>query len=125
MPNTEMIVMVAVIAGVALTLIHLFRLAGTSVKHRTLRKLVEADPKSASDLLTQIDQPETRSAGDDRLALILVAIGIAIALGSVIAIQDPGPLRVGIAASLFPLLVGVALGLRMYLAERRRRAGRE
>lgn len=125
MPDTEMIVMVAVIAGAALTLIHLFRLAGTTVRHHTLRKLVDADPAKASALLANLDQPETRRAGDDRLALILVAIGVAMALGSVIAIQDPGPLRVGIAASLFPLLVGAALGIRLYLAERRRRAGSE
>jgi membrane associated rhomboid family serine protease len=61
-----------------------------------------------------------------RLAIILIAIGIAMAAAPIIAIDDRGIVRLAIAASLFPLLVGGALWLRFVAAQRaKRRAGEE
>jgi len=116
-----MVAMVAVIAALALGFIHLLRLIGTSIKYKAMRKLVEADPANASLLFAQMGEEQPRG-GDDRLAIILIAIGIAMAAGVIIAVDDPGIVRLGIAASLFPLLVGGALWLRLFLAERRQRA---
>ena len=122
MPTTEMVAMVAVVAALALGFVHIVRLIATSIKYRTLRRLVEVDPGSASTLLNQDSQPETRSTGDERLAVILIAIAIAMIGGALIAVDDKGMIRAAIAAALFPLLVGAALGTRAYFAERRRRA---
>ena len=119
MPPTEMVVMVALFAALALSFVYVLRLINTAILHKTVRRAVDRDPASAEGLLHQLAQPRPTS-GDDRLAVILVAVGIAMAAGSVIAIDDTAPLRVGIAASLFPLLVGAALWLRHYLIERRR-----
>jgi membrane associated rhomboid family serine protease len=119
-----MIFSIVVVACAALAFIQLLRLFATAMRFKTLRKLVERDPGSAEMLITQLNEAPVRS-GDDRLAMILVALGIALALGAVIAVDDPGMVRVAIAASLFPLLVGAALGLRLYLIERRRRASGE
>jgi membrane associated rhomboid family serine protease len=116
-----MIVMIALFSALALGFIQLLRLIGAAITHRTIRRVVDRDPASAERLLEQLATPAPRT-GDDRLAIILIAIGIAMAAGAVIAIDDPGPLRVAVAASLFPLLVGGALWLRLYLIERRRRA---
>jgi membrane associated rhomboid family serine protease len=124
MPTTEMIFSIVVVAALALAFIQLLRLFATAMRFKTLRKLVERDPASAEMLIAQLNEAPVRS-GDDRLAMILVAIGIALALGAAIAVDDPGVVRIAIAASLFPLLVGAALGLRLYLIERRRRASGE
>lgn len=87
MPATEMIVMVAVIAAVVLTLIHLFRLAAAAAMHWTVRRVIDRDPALAEGLLAQLAKP-LPSAGDDRTALLLIAFGIALVIASLI-IGDP------------------------------------
>jgi membrane associated rhomboid family serine protease len=61
---------------------------------------------------------------DDRLGMVLVALGVAIALAPVIASDNAGDIRAGLAAALFPLLVGGVLWLRYYAAERAKRRER-
>jgi membrane associated rhomboid family serine protease len=73
-------------------------------------------------LLAQLGEDEEPRAGDQRLAIILIAIAVAMAAGVMFAVDDPGVIRLGIAAALFPLLIGGALLLNQYLAERRQRA---
>ena len=53
MPFSEMTVMIAVVAAVVLGFIHLLRLLGTLIMHRTLRKVVESDPQRAEALLAK------------------------------------------------------------------------
>lgn len=120
MPTTEMIVAVAVVAAVALALIHLMRLMTMTMLHKTVRQLAERDPAKAQALIDRLGERPAR-AGDERIAIILIAIGIAMAAGAFIAVDDPGLVRTGIASSLFPLLVGIGLWLNLYLVERRRR----
>jgi membrane associated rhomboid family serine protease len=125
MPNTEMVVMVAITAALILGFIALLRLMATVTTHRTIRKAVETNPHLAESLLQKLTQPKERS-GDDRLAIVLVAIGIAMAAAAIIASDDPGDIRVAIGAALFPLLVGGALWLRFRAVERaKRRDGTE
>ena len=124
MPATEMIVMVAVIAAMILGFIHVVRLIGTAIMYKTLRKLVDRDPANAGVLIAQLGrQPD--ASGDDRLSTILVALGIAMIAASVV-IGDPGWMHYGIAGALFPLVVGTALWLRLFIIGRAsRRAGRQ
>ncbi len=126
MPLTEMVVTVSIVAGATLLILALIRLLSTNITHKTIRKTVETNPQLAEGLLERMSaRPET-SAGDERLAIILVAIGIAMAVAPIIAIDDRGIVRLAIAASLFPLLVGGALWLRFRAAQRaKRRAGEE
>jgi hypothetical protein len=121
MPTTEMIVMVAVAAAVTLAFIHLLRLIGTALLHRTLRKAVEQDPTNAGAVLAQLGKaaPDT---SDGRLSTILIALGIAMIAASVV-IGDPRWMHYGVAGALFPLIVGTALWLRLFLIERARRLG--
>jgi membrane associated rhomboid family serine protease len=121
MPLTEMIFSIAILAAAVLAFVQLLRLFATAMRFKTLRKLADRDPASAGSLIAQLNEAPVRS-GDDRLAIVLIAIGIAMAAGGLIAVDDRGVIRLAIAASLFPLLVGAALGLRLYLIERRRRA---
>ena len=124
MPVTEMVVTVAIVAGVTLLIVHLIRLATTALFHKSIRKLVERDPAQAQALITQLGERRTRS-GDQRIAIILIAIAIAMAAGSLIVVDDPGVIRQGIAASLFPFFVGAGLLLHLHLVERQRRADGE
>jgi len=124
MPTTEMVVTVAIVAAIALAFIHLMRLITMTLFHKTVRALVERDPAQAQAVIAQLGERRTRS-GDQRIAIILIALAIAMALATLIAVDDPGVIRQGLAASLFPLLVGCALWLHLYLVERRRRASGE
>lgn len=116
----QIIFVVALLSGIALGFIALFRLFTTMITHRTLRKAMEINPEMVDALLQKLT-PRREGSGDDRLAVILVAIGVAIAVGSVIAVDDRGMIRLFIAAALFPLLVGGALWLRSRAALRAKR----
>jgi len=121
MPTTEMVVMVAITAALVLAFVNIVRLIGTLVMHRTIRKMAERDPEAAQSLLTRIAQPAERG-GDDRLSTILIAIGIAMIVGSIV-VGDPRWMHYAVAGALFPLIVGTALWLRQYMIERARRRG--
>ena len=117
MPLTEMVVTVAIISGGTLLLIALLRLVGTAITHRTIRKAVDSNPELAQTLLARLTERKERS-GDDKLAMVLIASGVAMFAAPIIAIDDRGIVRLAIAASLFPLLVGATLWLRYRAAER-------
>jgi hypothetical protein len=119
-----MIVMIAVVSALALSFIQVLRLIGTAILHQTVRKAVDRDPASAESLLHQLGRPREQT-GDDRLSIILIAIGIAMIAASVVN-GDPSWMHYGIAAALFPLLVGTALWLRVFMLTRfqRRDAGK-
>jgi membrane associated rhomboid family serine protease len=123
MPLTEMVAMVAVTAALALGFIALLRLIATMITHRTIRKAVETNPQLAEGLVQKLTE-RRESSGDDKLAIILITIGIAMAVAPLIAIDDRGMIRLALAASLFPLLVGGALWLRFRAAERAKRRER-
>lgn len=121
MPATEMIVSIALFTAAVLAFIHLLRLIGTAMLHKTVRRVIDRDPAKAEDLIARLGRPEERG-GDDRLAVILVAVGLAMIGASVIAGEVGDWTRYGIAGALFPLMVGAALWLRLFLIDRRRRA---
>ena len=121
MPSTEMVVMVAMFAAMALSFIAVLRLIGTAILHKTVRRVVDRDPERAQQLIEKLGQPSERS-GDDRLAIILVAVGAAMIGSALVAVDDPGMIRLAIGAALFPLLVGAALWLRLFFIARARRA---
>jgi hypothetical protein len=116
-----MIVMVAVVAAVALSFISVLRLIAMAILHKTVRRAVDRDPESADELIARLGQPAERT-GDDRLSIILVSVGIAMVAASVV-INDPSWMHYGVAGALFPLIIGTALWLRVFLLERSRRRG--
>ena len=118
MPATEMIVMIAAFSAMILALIHVLRLIGTFIVHRTLRKAIEVDPAAAGPLLETLETPR-EPKGDDRLSVLLIAFGIAMVAASLV-IGDPTWMHYGVAAALFPLIVGSALALRFYIINRNR-----
>ena len=121
MPATEMVVMVGVLIAALLTVISLIRLAAMAMTHKTIRRAMAENPEAAQPLLAQLVAPRDNE-GDARLSVILVAVGAAIVVGSII-IGDPAWMHYAIAAACFPLIVGTALWLRQFIVERMRRRG--
>ena len=117
MPATEMIVTVAIAAALVLAFIHILRLIGTAMLHRTVSKVIERDPSNAEALIARLGEPASPN-GDDRLAVILVAIGLAMIGASLIGDDTGTWMRYGIGGALFPLLIGAALWLRHHAIKR-------
>lgn len=84
--------------------------------HRSVRKAIEAKSGDAPALIDKLnkpyemtDVPEKRTrGGDDRIALVLIAVGFAI-LGFGLIQGGAEDIRVGAGAALFPIFVGAAL----------------
>ncbi len=84
--------------------------------HRSVRKAIEAKSGDAGALIEKLNEPyelinmgEKRPAtGDDRLALVLVAIGFAI-VGFGLLMPDADARQLTAGSALFPLFVGIAL----------------
>jgi len=117
---TAMILSVAVVAAIGLVLIALLRLLSTMIAHKTIRQVVVTNPDLAEGVLKQLTA-RRGSSGDGRLAVVLIAIGIAMAVAPLIAIDDRGMVRFALGAALFPLLVGGALWLRSRAVARAKR----
>jgi len=121
MPFTEMVVMIALFSALVLGGIHLLRLFGTVILHRTIRKAIDRDPAAAEPLLERLSAPApVTERGDDRTATLLVAFGVAMLVAS-LAIGETSWMRYGIAGAAFPLIIGGALWLRHYALNRSRR----
>lgn len=93
--------------------------------HRSVRKAIEAKSGETGALIDKLNKPyeiagdegKRPRAGDDRLALVLIAIGIAIA-GFGLVLGEEDVIRGSLGAALFPLLVGGALMLSRRLQKR-------
>lgn len=121
----QTILLVAVFSAVVLAFINLLRLTASAMLHRTIRRALDKDPSRAAPLIERLAAARPESSDDGRLSTILVAIGIAMIAASVV-IGDPNWMHYGVAAALFPLVVGTALWLRLFMIERaKRRASRQ
>jgi type IV secretory pathway VirB3-like protein len=123
MPYTEMIVMVTAFAALALAAIHLTRLIGVAILHRTIRRAIDRDPSATEPLLERLSAPIENKGGDDRTATLLIAFGVAMVVASLV-IGDTGWMHYVIAGAVFPLIIGTALWLRHYALNRSRRTDR-
>lgn len=117
MPLGEAVTTIAGIAAIALILIAVLRLFATLMTQRTIRKAIETKPELTGEVLDKLTA-KTESSGEDRLAIVLIAIGIAMIVAPLIAVDDTGLIRAAIGAATFPLLVGGALWLRFRAVRR-------
>jgi hypothetical protein len=113
----QTILLVAVFSAVVLGFINVVRLLGSAMLHRTIRRALDSDPTRAGPLIERMAAARHENGDDGRLSTILVAIGIAMIAASVV-IGDPSWMHYGVAAALFPLVVGTALWLRFFVQRR-------
>ena len=111
------ILLIAVFSAVILGFVNVVRLMGSAMLHRTLRRALDRDPASAGPLIERLAASGPGKGDDGRLSTILVAIGIAMIAASLV-IGDPSWMHYGVAGALFPLIVGTALWLRLFVAAR-------
>lgn len=103
----------------------LARLLHAWMLHRSIRRALEAKSDAVSPLIDKLNKPyehlgwqggkETASGGDDRNALVLLAIGLAMAGFGLIQGHEQ-LIRTSAGAALFPIFVGIALLVRRRLA---------
>jgi len=115
----QTVLLVAVFAAVVLGFINILRLIASVMLHRTIRRALDSDPTSAAPLIERLAASASGTGDDGRLSVILVSIGIAMVVASVV-IGNPGWVHYGVASALFPLIVGTALWLRQFVIERSR-----
>jgi hypothetical protein len=98
-----------ILAAIAVLVInHLARLVQAMMLHRTVRDALSRDSAVGTELLDRLREPKSLFGSDDRLGLILIALGAAmIAFG---LLQGASEVRQEvIPASVFPLFVGIVL----------------
>jgi len=102
----------------------LARLLHAWMLHRSIRRALEAKSDAVGPLIEKLNKPyehlswqggkETVSGGDDRNALVLLAIGLAMAGFGLIQGHEQ-LIRTAVGAALFPIFVGIALLVRRRL----------
>jgi len=115
----DIIISIAIAVAVVLIFNQLGRVIRTMILHRTIRKGMIHNSTLTPELLDRIEttKPET-GFGDDRIGLVLLAIGLAI-LGFGVIQGDAEDIRNTAGVALFPLFVGaVLLGRHIFLARR-------
>ncbi|WP_439566843.1 hypothetical protein [Sphingopyxis sp.] len=100
----------------------LARLLHAWMLHRSIRRALEAKSEAVSPLIEKLNKPYEHiggqspdAPGDDRNALVLIAIGLAMAGFGVIQGHEE-LIRAAVGAALFPIFVGIALLVRRRLA---------
>ena len=111
----DIILIVAIAAAVILVVNQIVKLLQARMLHRTVREALSRDSALTPALLDKIDNPRRKAwGGDDRIGLLLIAIGAAMIVFALLEDnQDTVP------ASVFPLFVGAVLcGRHWYVARR-------
>ncbi|HWW58079.1 MAG TPA: hypothetical protein VN047_14405 [Sphingopyxis sp.] len=100
----------------------LARLLHAWMLHRSIRRALDAKSDAVGPLIDKLNKPYEHvggqspdAPGDDRNALVLLAIGLAMAGFGLIQGQDE-LIRISTGAALFPAFVGIALFVRRRLA---------
>lgn len=113
------LVICAVTVGAVLIVIQLGRLWRTGMLHKTIREAISRDSPAVSEMLAGVDeQQKPAGANDDRTALVLIGLGLALLLFAALQNSEDMLRQVG-GASVFPIFVGAALLLRQYLVRKR------
>src|SRR3954471_4735118 len=116
-PDTAM--MFAVMTALVLVANQLGRVMRAMMLHRTIRKGIEHDSNLTPELFDKIEgQKASGGLGDDRIAVVLIALGLAV-LGFGLVAGDDGDLPNTVGIALFPLFVGAALLGRWFYPRRR------
>lgn len=100
---------IAVATAVVVATVQLGRVLRAMMLHKTVREALTRENALGPALLDKIDEPRAGAGfGDDRIGLVLLAIGFA-AIGFALIQGSPDTIRNVTGMALFPLFVGAAL----------------
>ncbi len=113
------LIFAALTTGAVLIIIQLGRLWRAGMLHKTIREAISRDSPAAAELVAGVgEEQKPVGANDDRTALVLIALGLALLLFSALQGSEDTLRQMG-GASVFPIFVGIALLIRHYLARKR------
>lgn len=113
------LVISAIVTGAVLISIQLGRLWRAGMLHRTIREAINRDSDAVGELLAGVDEQHKPAGGnDDRTAMVLIALGLALLLFAVLQNSQDMLRQMG-GASAFPIFVGIALLIRRHLVGKR------
>jgi hypothetical protein len=116
--EVDIIITIGIVAVLLFAIAQGSRIVRMGAMHKTLRKGIEQGQPLSSDLIERLDKGPEPGAIDQRIGFVMVAA--ALALLSAGAIQsDAEKFRNMATAGIFPLFVGGALLLRLWLVRRR------
>jgi hypothetical protein len=118
-PSSDVFITAALVTGVVLVIVQLGRLLRAHMLHRTIRDAISRDNAAVPELLAGIGEGQSPAgANDDRTAMVLIALGLALLLFSALQGSEDALRTMG-GASIFPIFVGIALLIRQYLVRKR------
>ncbi len=118
----DVLIFAVLTTGAVLVVTQVGRLIKAAIQHRTIREAISRNNDSVQALLAGVEEQQPSGANDDRTALVLLALALALFLFGLLQ-GDPDDIRNLSGAALFPGLVGLALLIRYHLARKRDRKG--
>jgi hypothetical protein len=118
----DVLVFAVLTTGAVLMVTQVGRLIKAGIQHRTIREAISRDNDSVQALLAGVEEQQPSGSNDDRTALVLLALALALFLFGLVQ-GDPEDLRNMGGAALFPGLVGLALLIRHFLVRKRGKQG--
>ena len=116
--EVDIIITIGIVAVLLFTIGQGSRIIRTGAMHKTLRKGIEQGQPLNTELIERLEKGPEPGAIDQRIGFVLVAAALALMCAG--AIQgDAEKLRNMATAGIFPLFVGGALLLRLWLVRRR------
>jgi len=118
--DLDVILIFAVLTtGAVLIIIQIGRLWRAGMLHKTIREAISRDNPAVTELVAGVEEEQKPAgASDDRTALVLIALGLALLLFSALQGSEDALRQMGGAAA-FPIFVGIALLIRQYLVRKR------
>ena len=118
--DLDVILIFAVLTtGAVLIIIQIGRLWRAGMLHKTIREAISRDNPAVTELVAGVEEEQKPAgANDDRTALVLIALGLALLVFSVLQGSEDALRQMG-GASVFPMFVGIALLIRQYLVRKR------
>jgi hypothetical protein len=116
--EVDIVISLGIAAVVLFGIAQLSRIIRSGAMHKTLRKAIEQGQPLSTELVERMDRSPEPGVIDQRIGFVLVAAALALICAG--AIQgDVEKLRNMATAGIFPLFVGGALLLRLWLVRRR------
>jgi hypothetical protein len=118
--DLDVILIFAVLTtGAVLIIIQIGRLWRAGMLHKTIREAISRDNPAVTELVAAVEEEQKPAgANDDRTALVLIALGLALLLFSALQNSEDALRQMG-GASAFPIFVGIALLIRQHLVRKR------